>query len=451
MIERVAIVGSGFSGTLQALNLLRHDGPRAVLIERADEPGRGLAFGAADPSHVLNVRASNMSAFPDAPDHFLQWLEARGMPGVARSFVPRLVYGDYLREMLLAVLAAAPDRLTIVKGEVVDLVAGDRLWLRLSGGKRLEADAVVLAVGNLPPHDPPGLDAAALPERAYQRDPWSRYPGGDLDERDDLLLIGTGLTMVDVATLLDARGFRGRIVALSRRGLLPQAHAATSPPAQQLRDRPRAGVSRLLRQVRERAREVGDWRAAVDELRPFTQAMWAGATEAERARFLRHLRPWWDVHRHRLAPEVANRLAAMRADGRLTILAGKTLAFAECADGVDVTWRPRGTGRAERLHVRRIVNCTGPLGDLSHTREPLLRALVDRGAIRPDAARLGIDVDRDAAVIDADGRADPRLFAVGPMTRGAFWEIVAVPDIRTQTWSLARRLAGAHQVGGEGL
>lgn len=450
MIDTIAIVGSGFSGTLQALNLLRHDGPNAVLIERGEEAGKGLAYGAADPSHVLNVRAANMSAFPDQPDHFVRWLDARGAKHAAAAFVPRIVYGEYLREMLATARAAAPDRLTVVKGNVVDLVEGDGVELHLACGRRVSAGAAVLAVGNLPPHDPPGLEDHILPDTHYQRDPWSPNLNEQLCDGDTVLLLGAGLTMVDVALKLEARGFAGRIVALSRRGLLPRAHAAAPPAHDRLTERPRCSPAQLVRCVRERAEAIG-WRAAVDELRPFTQAMWAAASDAERGQFLRHLRPWWDVHRHRLAPQVADRLTAIQANGRLTVVAGKTVAFTDRHDGVEVAWRPRGGDHVDRLRVRRIINCTGPLGDLARTREPLLRALVDRGGIRPDAARLGIDVDRHGAAIGADGQPNPRLFAVGPMTRGAFWEIVAVPDIRMQTWTLARRLSNAHWVGGEGL
>lgn len=273
-------------------------------------------------------------------------------------------------------------------------------------------------------------------------------PAG-LGERDTVLVIGTGLTMVDVALLLDAEGFKGRIVALSRRGLLPRPHAP-GPMAGGLAERPTATASALLRGVRSRAGEVG-WRSAVDELRPFTQAIWGNASEAERGRFLRHLRPWWDVHRHRLAPAVWERLEAIHRRGQLDVHAGKTLHFEESADGVAVRWRPRGSDHSETLFVQRVVNCTGPLGDLMQTTEPLLRRLCERRLIRPDAAHVGIEVDNQAQTINVDGRINPTLYALGPMTRGAFWEIVAVPDIRNQTWNLARRLSNAQWVGGEGL
>jgi uncharacterized NAD(P)/FAD-binding protein YdhS len=450
MIEHVAIVGGGFSGTLQAINLLRHEGPRATLIDRAGA-GTGVAYGSAHPSHLLNVRAGNMSAFPDEPDHFVRWLAARGESDGAAAFAPRLVYGEYLRQLLDEARTRAGRRLTVVEGDTVDVTTDDEQGVAvvMADGSRIAADAAVIAVGNLPPHLPTGLAPDTLDDDRFWADPWRPGLADGLGEDDEVLLIGTGLTAIDVALMLAANGFRGRITALSRRGLVPRRHA---PAAgwDRLRERPATVASALVSDLRHRAGAVG-WRNAVDELRPFTQAMWANADDDERARFLRHLRPWWDVHRHRLAPDVADRVEALIGSGRLRIVAGKTLAFRPAGDGVELDWRLRGTDAPRTMAVRRVVNCTGPQGDLNRTTEPLLRALARRGAIRPDRERLGIDVTAAAQAIDAEGRASDRLFALGPMTRGAFWEIVAVPDIRRQTWDLARRLSNAHWVGGEGL
>lgn len=449
--RHVAIVGAGFSGTLQAINLLRHDGPRATLIERGPAPGLGLAYGAAGPDHLLNVRAANMSALPDDPAHFANWLSAQGWDEAAARFAPRRVFGAYLREMLADAQARAGDRIAARSGEVIRIEPhGPGGRLHFAGGDTLDADAVVLAVGNLPPHTPPGIDPASLPADRYVGDPWSPALTERLDPAAPVLILGTGLTMVDSVLTLDAADFAGPIVVLSRRGLLPRAHAPAQPGGDRIAERPGTRASHLVRAVRARAEVIG-WRNAVDELRPFSQFLWGNAADDERGRFLRHLRPWWDVHRHRLAPQVAARIAALVASGRLRVLAGKTVATRADADGVTVDWRPRGQDTAETLHVQRIVNCTGPLGDLTRTNDPLLRDLTAAGLIRPDAHQIGIDVDNQARAIGAEGRPSEWLHALGPMTRGAFWEIVAVPDIRQQTWSLARRLSNAHWVGGEGL
>jgi uncharacterized NAD(P)/FAD-binding protein YdhS len=452
MIKHVSIIGGGFSGTLQAINLLRHDGPVATLIERNARVGEGLAYGAAHPAHVLNVRASNMSAFPDDPDHFSRWLNSRGIDNPGNIFVPRVEYGHYLRELLDDAVRKATGRIRIVQGDVIDAVAradgGARLTL--ANGESIDSDAVVLAVGNLPPHDPPGLNPELMSASRYKSDPWAPGVATGLGVDDQVVVIGTGLTMVDVALLLDESGFEGRILALSRRGLLPRAHAPLTLSWKKLAARPETRASALVRALRNRSVDIG-WRNAVDELRPFTQSMWANASKGERERFLRHLRPWWDVHRHRLAPVVADRLARMQSEGRLRVLAGKTIAFTQYPDGIEINWRPRGATVKQTMRVARVVNCTGPQGDLGRTTDPLLARLRSRGLIRPDAANLGIDVDSYAQTIGQDGTVNDWLFALGPMTRGAFWEIVAVPDIRVQTWTLARRLSNAQWVGGEGL
>ncbi|WP_116092329.1 FAD/NAD(P)-binding protein [Sphingomonas crusticola] len=446
--DHVAIIGGGFSGALQAINLLRHQGPRATLIERRGVAGRGVAYSAAHPDHLLNVRTGNMSALPQDPGHFERWLERRH-PGLVGGFAPRLIYGDYLAELLAQARALAPDRLRVVQGEAVDLVAVGEGWqIALADGARIEADAVVLAPGNLPPHIPGGIDAAALPADAFVAEPWGGDIAAGLSADDVVLVIGSGLTMIDIALLLDARGFAGRIVALSRRGLSPRAHAAVAPSTLDMRPPPNAVA--LLRHMRVRSRAVG-WRAAVDEVRPYTEGLWIAADMAERRRFLRHLRAWWDVHRHRIAPQVAERIASMRAAGRLEIVAGKLAEVAASGNGLRVRYRPRGQDALETLTVRRIINASGPQGDLLRSEEPLLRRLIGRGLIRPDPLHLGIEVTQQSEVIGADGAPRPNLLAVGPMTRGTFWEIVAVPDIRRQTWAVARKLSNAHWVGGEGL
>ncbi|MET0179636.1 MAG: FAD/NAD(P)-binding protein [Novosphingobium sp.] len=441
--EHVAIVGAGFSGTLLAINLLRHGGPRVTLIERRLAFARGVAFAAGQPGHLLNVRAANMSALPDQPAHFAEWLAREGR-GVGATFATRHEYGRYLAGLLHETVVDSGGRLVMRQGDVRGLAwNGDRATLTLDDGPAVRADAVVLALGNLPPDDPPGFAAAGLAEETYVPDPWTVDPGRGLKADDTVVVLGTGLTMVDLAVALDDSGFGGRIVAVSRRGLLPRAHASEAPGATApLPEVPRETGAALLRRVRNLAGEVG-WRAAVDALRPHTQALWMGAPEAARGRFLRHLRPWWDVHRHRLAPEVAERLQALLAEGRLEIVRAGLTRVTRSRHGVAVELTLRRSGEVRRLDAARIVNCTGPQGDLLRSREPLFQRLLDEGAIRPGRHGFGIDVNAHSETIDAHGMANPRLLALGPLTRGTFWEIVAVPDIRVQAWSVARRMCHA--------
>ncbi|MGE4322991.1 MAG: FAD/NAD(P)-binding protein [Sphingobium sp.] len=443
----VAVVGAGFSGTLLAINL-RRLGVDVVLVEReASNFAKGLAFGTIWPDHLLNVRASNMSAFPDDPGHFLRWLGFSGEDQAAR-FVPRLRYGHYLSELLFNEVSGTQGRMTLREGDVRALRCdSDRAVLRLSDGDEIAARAVVLALGNLPPAPHPLL--AHLPGDGYFADPWDEGAMRDIAHIDHILLLGTGLTAVDVVLSLESAGWRGRVTALSRRGLRPRAHAAHGPVVDPVPP-PHLRGSWLVRCVRRRAAEIG-WRGAVDELRPHVQDLWRRHDPAAQGRFLRHLRPYWDVHRHRIAPEVAARLERLEQEGRLRFLAGRIVKADPVGRCVRLEWRPRGADMARVMRTGRIVSCTGPEGDITRVAHPLLRGLVDAGQARPDVHRLGLDVDHLGRVRDLAGRPQSRVFAAGPVTKGEAWEIIAVPDIRHQLWNMARYLSRAHWVGGEGL
>lgn len=447
-IHHLAVIGSGFSGTLLAINLLRFGIGQVTLIERAGARlGRGCAYGEAGAEHVLNVRAGNMSAFPDQPEHFAHWLDETGLGG-AKSFATRRTYGAYLAGLLDAARASAGQRLHVRIGDVTALRTDESgATLTFSSGETLRVDGAVLAPGNLPPHDLPAVSALSRPD--YIDDPWSADLADNLDPERIVLLLGSGLTAVDCALTLASGGFAGQILMLSRRGLAPHSHADQPPFTRRSEMLPHP-ASVLVRMVRNRAVQIG-WRNAVDELRPFTQHLWRSADAQTRGRFLRHLRPYWDVHRHRLAPAVAEQIAGLRASGRIDLRAGRLLRVETGEGGMRAVVRPRGAPHEEAIPVQRIINCTGPLGDLSRTHDPLLVHLRDTGLIRADALSIGIDVDQQARAIAASGRPDARLFVVGPMTRGAQWEIVAVPDIRRQLWDLSRYLTNNHWQGAEGL
>lgn len=437
-VQRVLVVGAGFSGLLTAIHLLARAEVEVVLVERAEAFGRGAAYATGNPEHLLNVRLGNMSAFPDRPDHLQRWLEATGRDPGHDGFIARGVYGDYLQALLAEAAGAGGARLRLVHGEAIDLRPEADGWLvYLQEGGQARADAVVLAPGNLEPLTPPGLDARLLTGRRYVADPWRG--AADLPhEARRVLLIGTGLTMVDVALALRAPG--RRITALSRRGLLPRAHAPAGPIAAAPPSRGYWGgdPATVLRRLRRRARD-GDWRVAMDEVRHAARDIWRGWTPGERAAALRHLRPWWDVHRHRLAPSVAEALDGLLAAGELTVAAGRIVALEPDCGEVALTWRPRGGADTLRQGFDAVVNCTGPLGDVRHSRSVLIRNLLARGLVSPDPHGLGARVDDACRLLAADDEPTAGLYAVGPLTRGAFWEMTSVPDLRVQ----ARDVAGA--------
>lgn len=438
----IAVVGAGFSGAMTALNVLaRSPGAKVVLFERQAPVGLGAAYATSNPSHLLNVRAGNMSAWPDRPDHFVAWLGAQGLGLGSADFATRADYGRYLQDQLadIAEGPAGAGRLLVEPDAVVGLEPGGDGWrLTCAMGRTVTAHAVVLALGNPPPAHPPGVDADFAASDAYVADPW-RWEAAAPPE-GAVLLIGTGLTMVDVALSLDDAQPGRPMLALSRRGLAPLRHDGappTSPPAP-----PTADLSPLeaLAWLRANVEKHG-WRTAVDAIRPVTQDLWRGWPPARKQAFLRHARPFWDIHRHRLAPPVAKRIAAMRASGQLAIAAGKIRGLEVQSDGyVICKWRGRSERTGYAFRAVRVVNCTGPTGNILTSEDPLVRDLVRRGLARPDPPRLGFDVDEAFRLRDVSGAASPTLLAVGPATRGAAWEIIAVPDIRGQAAAVAETL-----------
>jgi uncharacterized NAD(P)/FAD-binding protein YdhS len=440
----IAVIGAGFSGTIAALHLLRRlptDQP-VLLCERAPEFARGVAYATGENEHLLNVRAANMSALVDEPQHFADWLQRRpnraGLHDTdAGTFASRGLYGQYLRSILDFAMreTAGHAQLRLMPDDVVDIVAAPdgAFELVCAGGARLEVAGVVLAVGNLPPEENPDPRICANPwgEKAWQ--PLS----GDLP----VLIVGTGLTMVDMVLAIRRRGFGGRIIAMSRGGLLPSRHAPSGTwPTPHLTMAEEQSLPLLMARLRDEAfaaAEQGiDWRAVIDSMRPITANLWARLPNAERRRFLRHARRYWDVHRHRMAPPHADELDSMQKDGTLTVLAGRIRALEPAPDAMQVRYQPRGAPAELTLPVQRVIMASG-LEHIDRTRDPLMQRLLDRGLIRVDREGLGLDVTDGLNVIRGDGTPAERIWALGPIVRGVFWECVAVPDIRVQASHVA--------------
>jgi len=438
------IIGGGASGVLLTYQLLQHPESdfRVTLIEKRSEVGRGLAYHTGNAEHLLNVRAANMSALPDDPDHFWRWLSTRadGQPLCPDPycFVPRRVYGDYIASLIEPFLSPGivPSRLQIIRGECVAVSEGSGdATVSLADGSRLVGDAVILATG----HD------AATARSAWHTDPWisPSIPGFSRDAA--VLILGTGLTMADYVLTLLREGHRGPIIAMSRRGLMAKAHRRTAPmPLSEAEVPFGARASVVLRWVRRHIDDHvavgGDWRGVIDAIRPFSQRLWRELPLASKRSFLEHARAWWDVHRHRMAPEVEARITQAILDGQLTLKAAKMVGIEGGANGARVRYRRRGQQESESLDVGAIVDCTGIVRDPRAITNLAVRSLFDQDLARPDPLRIGVEVAADCAIVRGDGCASQRLFAIGPLTRAAFWEIVAIPDIRHQCADLARQL-----------
>jgi len=460
-IDRIAIVGAGFCGTLLATLLLRHGGDRQrdiLLIGRETAVGRGVAYATRDIDYLLNVPAGRLSADAGDPLQFLRFAQARDPSADAEDFLPRSWYGDYLEQGLKDALRAVgpaarfairQDNVTAVRqvrGDARSATPG--VELDLASGTQVRADAVVLALGNAPPAQLAVARELQGSDR-YCGDPW-RLPA-HFAALDSVLILGNGLTMADVALRLSADPeHMPTLLTLSRRGLLPQLQTPFRPAAVQgdgaalLAGSP--SVRRLFAACRAMARDVeqlgGDWREVVTFVRHLAPALWARLPEAEQRRFLRHVQCHWDVHRHRMPPALGARLAALRRAGTLKVNAGRIESLALEQGRVRVRWRPRGHGAVVDAQVDAVVNATGSNYAIERSTDPLVVSLLADGTICADALKLGLRTDAQRAVIGADGRSRQRLFYLGPLLRARYWEATAVTELRDHAIDLAGHLLG---------
>jgi uncharacterized NAD(P)/FAD-binding protein YdhS len=390
-----------------------------------------------------------MSALSDDPGHFLRWARLKfGRELEPCSFLPRREYGRYLGAILhRAVASTAKGRLLWKKDEAEAVCeTGDgKIEIRLRSGGTVVADKVVLALGNFPSSDPhlPGRSNHA--DRAYFSSPWWGESFAGVSRLQSVLLLGSGLTGVDAAVALRDQGFSGTIHMLSRRGLLPQPHAKHQPWPAFWSDHSPKNIRGLLRLVRTEARKSkkagGDWRGVINSLRDVTPQIWQSLPAEEKRRFLRHVRPYWEVHRHRSAPAIGQFLDAERSRGNLQVHAGRITSYIETAAGVEVIYRDRKSSKDICLSVDRVINCTAPETDFRRLHSPLLDSLLARGLAHPDALFLGLDTSAEGALIDQHGSASDSLYAVGPVRKASLWESTAVPELRDQISKLVQRLA----------
>jgi uncharacterized NAD(P)/FAD-binding protein YdhS len=455
-VRTIAIVGGGFSGTVLATALMRQPpahAVRIVLIERAEQVGRGVAYRQSAHQPLLNVPAERMSADPADPLQFVRFAQQRQPGCSAHQYLPRGLYGEYLQDQLQQAANSAPahvhwQRLHAEARALHRIDTAAPYLLELSGDQHVLADQVVLACGDPPPpHD------ALADEGVYYTDPHSDH--ALRSGCDHLLLIGSGLTMADVAIAAASVNPRIRIDAISRHGLLPAVQSAASThgagfvapgrPFSAYLAADAIGARALLRAFRallhDLAQAGGDWRDAVNAVRLEVPALWQRLGAAERARFLRHLRVHWDVHRHRMPPDIGARLDQLRRAGTVRIHAGHIVRLERSGAALRVQWRPRGQQRVSELSVQRVINCAGTDRRLRSTRDPLMQQLMADGLVAADALGLGWRTGANGALIDRDGRTAERLFYIGPMLRATYWEATAVGELRVHAQRLAAALS----------
>ncbi|MFO0665280.1 MAG: FAD/NAD(P)-binding protein [Polyangiaceae bacterium] len=454
----IAIVGGGFSGTLTAAHLIAKATKakakvHIVLTDRQASFGSGPAYGTLDARHLLNVPAGRMSAWPDKPNHFFEWAKARDESVQPSSFVSRSLFGTYLREVLFEIARDAGESVSmeIRQGEIEQIArTTPGAWtLSTKEGPSVTADAVVLALGHRPPSDP--LEHKWHGSRArFVADPWASLTLSTVLPDEPVLVLGSGLTAVDVLLTLTKVERTAPILFLSRRGFLPASHAeAPLAPidlgpfvASLLGSGERLTTLKLLRGFRAEIRRTmetgGDWRAVVDAIRPHTASLWSALPPVEAARFLRHVRAHWEVRRHRMSPQIGKVLSGHLATGLLRVARGTIVSARGDDDGVSAELRLRGDRGTQSLRTSWVVNCTGP-ADMRGGLPTPLSSLLAAGHVKADPLALGLRTGPSGEAEGEEG-LQTDLFVLGTLCKPRFWESTAVPDLRVQAANVATSL-----------
>jgi uncharacterized NAD(P)/FAD-binding protein YdhS len=451
----VAVIGGGASGTLAAVYLLREAAAarvplRIAMIDRNGRHGLGQAYATSNAAHLLNSRADRMSAVAGDAGHLVRWAATRGIEH--DGFLPRPAFGRYLTEVLADAERSAWPAATVsrITSDVVALTRGGLhrpVRLHLAADGRIDADIAVLATGNRPPAAP-----CPVPDTPrYVGDPWQPGALDGIADGSPVAVLGTGLTMLDVAITVTGAHRRTVVHAASRHALLPREHRC--PPSAGGERGPagfspgtltcgQAGLSSLIRNVRAASADAPeDWQSVVDSLRPHVAGLWQSLTPRDKRVFLRSVARYWEVHRHRVPPVTASRIGQLRSAGRLSVHRGRVVAVTEAPDGLRV--RIEQGGQTAEIAVGWLINATGPAADITSTQDPLLRGLLDGGLVTPDPLRLGLQADAGGALLDVSGRPSGTLFTLGPPLRGQLYETTAMPEIRDQAAALATRLISA--------
>ncbi|SDG51187.1 FAD/NAD(P)-binding protein [Dyella sp. 333MFSha] len=453
MFHKVAIIGGGAAAATLVSELLERRTPQPLHLDwyaGSPDAGRGVAYGTPSGRHLLNVRAASMGMFVSKPGGFLEYAQGLDPKVKGSDFLPRRLYGDFLRSRVEQAVMNARSfghDINVHPFEADSLVPSSEGVTIGFGDETSRADAAVLAIGSLPPRPLAGVEDAAIASGRYVTDPWPFMAAAQDDDRPlRVLVIGLGLTAVDVLLELSAHWPNAHFTALSRHGKLPEPHlAAASAPTddgteliETMRDDP--NVRAWLRRLREATAGAEDWRTVVDGMRPHTQGLWRELPAAERARFLRHARWAWERARHRMPPQVAASVAKLEAEGRFERGRGRMRAVRLSQEGnLDVVRALPGGGESTESYDL-VIQTVGLNTDTQRTEHRLVRQLVVDGLVQPDPLGMGLRAVPDGHLLDGNGKARANLFAIGSMLRGTLWESTAIPEIRKQAQNVATML-----------
>jgi uncharacterized NAD(P)/FAD-binding protein YdhS len=449
--RRIGIIGGGASGTLVAANLLwkSRQPVEIFLIDPSGSFGPGVPYRTENPMHRLNVPAARMSALDDNRDHFLEWMRQRDPETTGDAYPSRGIYGEYLKG-LLAKAESERDpgtNLNRVTGTVTEVRPTDQGATLLLKDSSIEVDHAVIATGPIEGADPVTVPDELRERGIYVPNAWDEAAVLPARADAEVLIIGTGLTMVDAALTLSTGANGPRIRAVSRSGLVPKSHLTgltlVEKPDLRLDGPPRIQhlMAAFSSEFARASQAGGGWRDAIDSLRLVTGEVWRELPTEDKQWFMTNLNRVWEVHRYRMAPEVGSRFDELLSAGRVTVSANRIGAIETAGSRARVSLVSEpGTEVAE---FDRVISACGAGTDVRRDAPAPIPGLIESGHLRPDDINLGLDVDRDGAAIERSGRRSDLFSTLGSLRRGVEWETIGMIKLRWQSAAIADRLLEA--------
>lgn len=452
-MKTIAIIGGGWSGILTAIQLLEKSKNISVKIINSGQPiGLGVAYSTTEEAHLLNVPAGKMSAFPNNPKHFTDWLIANGhsIEQIEKQFLPRLVYGKYISELVSSL--KQNEQLEIINAKAIDIQKQESAYsILLDNENSILADKIVLALGNFLPATPKAENTIFFESPGYYENPWNTDYLKDIQTNQNILLIGTGLTMVDCMVSLKSAGFAGKIFVVSPRGYTPAAHSKTEAYPDFYSELKGKTLLEMVQIVRKHIKiaesKKSSWIGVIDSLRPHVQEIWITLSQKDKKQFVSHIRHIWGVARHRLPKETHTELMELKAKGKLEIIGGRIIHFessqsdSKPANGnVTVSIQLRGSTTVRELNVSKVINCTGPQSNYQELKDALIQNLLAKKMIISNELKMGIETNLTGQVVQDNGKNSDDIYAIGSLLRGVLWETTAVPEISKQAEQIAKQI-----------
>lgn len=449
-MKTIIIIGAGFSGVMTAVNLIKFSEQplKIYLADSRKERAKGLAYSTNNDLHLLNVPAGKMGAFHDDIENFYKWIKEHYSQFKADDFVPRRIYGEYLDSIFSEYKKKALSKniqLNEINDKAIDItIINNRYQVAFKYHEMIIADKVILATGNFPPRNISVTTPEFYKSESYFQNPWGEKVFEKLTD-NNILLIGSGLTMVDLVLSLFQRNYHGKVYVISPHGYIPRVHEKTQDypyffDENNLPETVKHAFKIIKNEIKKAEKQGISWHSVVDSIRPFTQKIWLNFSTEEKNKFMKYLRHRWGVLRHRMAPQVSEIFNSLLKNKQIEIFAGKIISFDESENNIKVVFKNRKSNNIQEIRVEKVINCTGPESDITRIDDQLIKNLLEKKLIKPDSIKLGIDASPTGNILNENNEVEKNFFTIGNNLKGVLWESTAVPELRQQSYILALEL-----------